>query len=64
MNRKSRHSKTAKRRPSGDAKRRPSGDKADKALGEVIEAERERGEINIGAEPDQKSDIKKQHETD
>jgi hypothetical protein len=56
MNRKSRHSKTAKRRPSGD--------KADKALGEVIEAERERGEINIGAEPDQKSDIKKQHETD
>lgn len=54
MKRESRHSKAAKRRPSGD--------KADRALHEVIEAERERGEINTGAEPDQKSDIKKPRE--
>jgi hypothetical protein len=44
--------------------RRPSGDAADKALQDVIEQERERGDVNVGAEPDQKGEIKKPRETD
>jgi hypothetical protein len=38
---------------------RPSGEEADKALREIVEQERERGEVNPGAEPDQKDEIGK-----
>lgn len=37
--------------------KRPSADEADKALHEVVEAERDQGDVNPGAEPDQKSEI-------
>jgi hypothetical protein len=43
---------------------RPSGDMADKALQEVIQEERERGEVNTGAEPDQKSEVQKHQDGD
>jgi len=35
----------------------PSPDEVDKALHDVVEAERDRGEVNPGADPDQKSEI-------
>ena len=38
--------------------------KADKALHDLIKAEHERGEVNTGAEPDQKSDVEKPRDTD
>jgi len=58
MNRKSRNDpKPRKRRPA-------SRDAADKALQDVIEQELERGEVNVGAEPDQKGEIKKPRKTD
>ena len=43
--------------------KRPSAYKADKALHEIIEGERERGEVNTGAEPDQKSELRKRSGT-
>jgi hypothetical protein len=43
--------------------KRPSPDKADKALRDVVEGERDRGDVNTGAEPDQKSEIPKKPET-
>jgi len=45
-------------------RRRPSSDVADKALQDVIKEERERGELNTGAEPDQKDEIPKPREID
>ena len=43
---------------------RPSGDKAEKALREIVEQERERGDVNPGAEPDQKDEIEKPGDQD
>ena len=44
-----------------DAKKpqRPAPDKVDEALHDVVEAERDRGDVNTGAEPDQKSEFEK-----
>lgn len=59
----SRSKNMQKKKSRGDQKsrkrRRPSGDAADKALQDVIAQERERGDVNIGAEPDQKGEIQK-----
>ena len=38
---------------------RPTPDKVDEALHDVVEAELDRGEVNTGAEPDQKSEVQK-----
>ena len=38
---------------------RPTPDTVDEALHDVVEAERDRGEVNTGAEPDQKSEVQK-----
>jgi hypothetical protein len=38
-------------------KKRPSPDQAEQALHDVIEAERDRGEVNTGSEPDQKREV-------
>ena len=38
---------------------RPSGDEAEKAVREIVEQEREGGEVNTGAEADQKGEIEK-----
>jgi len=43
---------------------RPTGDATGRALQDVIELERERGDVNAGAEPEQKSEIQKPRETD
>jgi hypothetical protein len=37
--------------------KRPSPEDADKALNDVVETERERGDVNPGAEPDQKTEV-------
>ena len=51
--------------PSGPNKpQRPVPDKVDEALHDVVEAERDRGEVNTGAEPDQKSEVQKPRDTD
>jgi hypothetical protein len=52
--------KTMSANPSGPSKpQRPSPDKVDEALHDVVEAERDRGDLNPGAEPDQKSEVEK-----
>ena len=53
-----------KKPPRPKKKQRPAPDKMDEALHDVVEAERDRGEINTGAEPDQKSEVQKPRETD
>jgi hypothetical protein len=46
-----------------DKPQRPTPDKVDEALHDVVEAERDRGDVNSGAEPDQKSEVEKPRET-
>jgi hypothetical protein len=43
---------------------RPAPDKVDEALHDLVEAERERGDLNTGAEPDQKSELEKPVKSD
>ena len=43
---------------------RPAPEKVDEALHDVVEAERDRGDVNPGAEPDQKSEVQKPHDPD
>ena len=43
---------------------RPAPDEVDKALHDVVEAERDRGDVNTGAESDQKSEVQKPHDPD
>ncbi|HXR86878.1 MAG TPA: hypothetical protein VN728_07910 [Stellaceae bacterium] len=50
--------------PNPKKPQRPAPDKVDEALHDVVEAERDRGDLNTGAEPDQKSELEKPDKTD
>jgi len=50
--------------PNPKKPQRPAPDKVDEALHDVVEAERDRGDLNTGAEPDQKSELEKSNKAD